>query len=157
MSSRTVTLKAELSALDPIADMVIEFAELAGLEHRALYQLRLAVDEIATNIILHGYAEHGMEGDIVVTATLDERALVISLEDTSPRFDPLLRDIERVEADFSKSLEERKIGGLGIYFAIKAVDDFHYEYRDGRNRNVFTVCRPSAAVVRESATAEHRP
>jgi anti-sigma regulatory factor (Ser/Thr protein kinase) len=121
MSTRTLTLPGDLSSLDPIADLVIEYAQLAGLGKHAAYQLRLAVDEIATNIIVHGYQEQGIEGAVVVSANLDERSLSITLEDSGPKFDPRQRDIEKVEADFSKSLEERQIGGLGIYFAMRPV------------------------------------
>lgn len=156
MSSRTLTLPGDLNALEPIGDLVVEYGHMAGLDHKAAYQLRLAVDEIATNIIIHGYQEHAVEGEISITASLDERALTIVLEDCSPKFDPMQRDIARVEADFSKTLEERQIGGLGIYFAIKAVDDYRYEYQDGRNRNIFVVCRPTVAAHAGTESAESR-
>lgn len=141
----TITVPGELNSLDPIADLVLDQAREAGLDERATYQLRLAVDEIATNIILHGYEEHALRGEIVVTAECDDRSLVVVLEDTSPAYDPCRRDTARVEADFDKPLEERQIGGLGIYFAMQAVDEFRYEWKDGRNRNIFVVHRPVLA------------
>lgn len=156
MPTRTLTLPGDLSSLDAIADLVVDYADRAGLDRHASYQLRLAVDEIATNIIVHGYQEHEIQGDVVVTATLDEQSLALELQDSSPRFDPLVRDIERVEADFSKPLEERQIGGLGIYFAMNAVDNFRYEWRDGRNCNVFTVNRPATANASAETSSESR-
>jgi anti-sigma regulatory factor (Ser/Thr protein kinase) len=135
----TITVPGELSSLAPIADFVLDQARTAGLDKHASYQLRLAVDEIATNIILHGYEEHDLVGEVVVTAERDHRSLSIALEDTAPAYDPLQHDIERVKADFDKPLEERQIGGLGVYFAMHAVDEFRYKYHNGRNRNVFVV------------------
>jgi anti-sigma regulatory factor (Ser/Thr protein kinase) len=135
----TLTVPGELSSLAPIAEFVLQQAHAANLDKRATYQLRLAVDEIATNIVVHGYEENGRTGEIVVTAARDHRALVITLDDTAPPYDPLDRDVAGVEADFDKPLEERQIGGLGVYFAMHAVDEFRYEYKDGKNRNTFVV------------------
>jgi anti-sigma regulatory factor (Ser/Thr protein kinase) len=80
----------------------------------------------------------------------------VTLEDCAPHYDPFDRDIHRVEEDFNKPLEERQIGGLGVYFAMRAVHDFRYEYRDGRNRNTFVVHRPEhlAAKEREKAALQ---
>jgi anti-sigma regulatory factor (Ser/Thr protein kinase) len=144
----TLTVPGDLSSLAPIADLVLDQSHAADLDKHATYQLRLAIDEIATNIVIHGYEEHGMSGEIVVTAECDDRALTIVLEDTAPPYDPFQRDISRVEADFDKPLEERKIGGLGVYFAREAVDEFRYEYQGGRNRNIFVVHRRVPAVAR---------
>ena len=154
----TITLPGALDSLEPIADLVLEQAGVAGLDPRASYQLRLAVDEIATNIVLHGYQEHGATGEIVVSAEVDEHSLTVTLEDTAVPYDPLDRDIHQVEADFDKPLEEREIGGLGVYFAIRAVHDFRYEYREGRNRNIFVVHRTPAAAEpgAETRTLAHR-
>jgi serine/threonine-protein kinase RsbW len=151
----TLTLPADLDSLEPIAQLVIEQARLAGLDEKATYQLRLAVDEIATNIVLHGYQEHGMTGEIVAIAEADEHSLAVTLVDSAPHYDPFDRDIQRVEADFDKPLEERQIGGLGIYFAMRAVHDFRYEYREGRNRNIFVVHRPEYLAAREREAAIH--
>ncbi len=144
----TLTVPGELDSLAAIADLVLEQARAAGLDKHATYQLHLAVDEIATNIVLHGYQEHGLIGDIIVTAKCDGRALTITLEDTAPPYNPLERDTSRVEADFGKPLEERQIGGLGVYFAMHAVDEFRYQYKGGRNRNGFVVYRRVPALAR---------
>jgi anti-sigma regulatory factor (Ser/Thr protein kinase) len=143
----TLTIPGELSSLAPIADFVLAQAREAALDKHAAYQLRLAVDEIATNIILHGYEEHDLVGDIVVSAERDHRSLTIALEDTAPPYDPLQHDVDRVEADFDKPLEQRQIGGLGVYFAMHAVDEFRYKHQGGRNRNIFVMNTSVPAAV----------
>jgi serine/threonine-protein kinase RsbW len=147
----TLTLPAELESLEPLADLVLEQAALAGLDERQTYQLRLAVDEIATNIVVHGYQEHGAEGEIVAVVKVDEESLTVTLEDSAAPYDPLDRDMAEVEAGFRKPLEERQIGGLGVYFAIRAVHDFRYEWRNGRNRNIFVVHRPGTVKAAQAA------
>jgi serine/threonine-protein kinase RsbW len=140
----TLTLPGELSSLDAIGDFVLEQARLAGLDKHTTYQLRLAVDELATNSIIHGYQEHNLNGDIGISADIDDHALTIVIEDSAVPFDPLQRDLEQVEEGFDKPLVDRPIGGLGIFFVRKAVHDFRYERRDGRNRNILTIFRSEA-------------
>ena len=66
VSSRmnAVTFPGTLDALSSIRQYVKTAAEAAGLDHSAAYNLILAVDEIATNVIEHGYREAGLKGDI---------------------------------------------------------------------------------------------
>jgi anti-sigma regulatory factor (Ser/Thr protein kinase) len=138
----TLTLPGELTSLDAVGNFVLEQARLASLDKHATYQLQLAVDELATNSILHGYQDHNLTGDIGISADIDDHALTIVIEDSAVPFDPLQRDLERVEQDFAKPLNDRPIGGLGIFFVRQAMHDFRYEWRDGRNRNTLVVRRP---------------
>lgn len=116
----------------------------AGLDKRAAYRLRLAVDEIATNIITYGYNEAGREGVIDVRADIDEQALKISLEDTGAAYDPRQAPLPD---DLDLPLEERRIGGLGLYLAFDGIDELLYERIDDRNRNTLIVRRTGAAAV----------
>jgi anti-sigma regulatory factor (Ser/Thr protein kinase) len=136
---REQTLPASLESLEEIGAYVVGAAAEAGLDPRAAYNLRLAVDEIATNIISYGYAGGG--GGISLHSELTPDRLTIVVEDWGVPFDPLARDAVS-EEDLALPLEERPIGGLGIYLVLKGVDDFRYEYADGRNRNIFAMKRP---------------
>lgn len=136
-----LVIPGTLDALDPIAQYVLAAAGQAGLDQKASYRLRLAVDELATNMVVHGYDESNMKGDLTVQASVDDRALRVTLEDTAPPFDPR----SRLDPDhINKPLEERPIGGLGIFLVMRSVDEFHYEYLGGRNRYVLTMKRPAS-------------
>ena len=128
-----------LDSLSAIGKCVNEAALQAGLDKKATYRLRLAVDEIATNIVVHGYDEAGLSGQILVLSEIDAEALTIILEDNSPAFDP--RQLGRPD-HIDKPVEERPIGGLGIFLTLENVDRFDYEYVNNRNRNIFVVNRP---------------
>jgi serine/threonine-protein kinase RsbW len=134
-----LTLPGILDSLSIIGKHVNAAALEAGLDKKAAYKLRLAVDEIASNIIIHGYQEAGLSGEVVVRTQIDPDTLTITLEDTSAPFDP--RDKGRPE-QIDRPIEERPIGGLGIYLAIAGVDRFDYEYVNKHNRNIFIVNRP---------------
>ena len=135
---------------------VLTAATEAGLDRKAAYRLRLAVDEIATNIITHGYLEAHLDGDVVVNASVGDEQLVIILEDSAPAFDPRAHEIPD---HIDKPSDERPIGGLGVFLAIKNVDGLDYEYRDHKNRNILTMNRPTppAADVQGAARAGPRP
>lgn len=136
-----LTVPGTLDSLKPIADFVLAAAAEIGLEKKAAYKLRLAVDEIATNIILHGYEEAGLNGEIHISAAIDDQKLEIALEDRAIPYDPA--NTEAVEAaEFQRPLEERRMGGLGVYLAIQGVDQFRYERIGDCNRNIFIVNRP---------------
>jgi anti-sigma regulatory factor (Ser/Thr protein kinase) len=114
----------------------MQAAKEAGLDKKKTYKLRLAVDEIATNIINYGYGRSGMTGNIDLKMAIDNQSLTLILEDTSPEFDPTKRELQR---DLDAPLEERPIGGLGIYLAVEGVDRFEYQRVGDRNRNIFIV------------------
>lgn len=135
-----LTLPAVLDSLAELRRYAKEAAASAGIGEDRSYQLQLAVDEIATNIISYGYKDGGSTAQIVIRGEITDDALVITLEDRAPAFDPRTMQMPNAE-DLSKPLEERTIGGLGIYLATEGVDRFDYRREEGRNLNIFEVRR----------------
>ena len=139
---KSITLPGTLDSLDALAEFVHGAAAEAGFEKKAAYRLHLAVDEVATNTITHAYAEQGIEGQLYLAAEIDPAALRIHLEDTGPAYDPTQRE---APADLDLPLEERGVGGLGLFLAKRNVDGFLYERRGDRNRVTFVLNRPKPA------------
>jgi serine/threonine-protein kinase RsbW len=132
----TLRLPATLESLKPIRDYVTLVANTAGIGKTRAYGLALAVDEIATNIITHGYEEAGRTGDIIIHAQVTEGVVEITMEDAGVPFDPWTHaNPESLNAP----LEDRGMGGLGIFLAQKNVDEFRYDYVNGHNRNTFVI------------------
>jgi len=154
-----VTLPGTLDALSPIRDYVKEAAASAGLDHTATYNLLLAVDEIATNVILHGYEEAGLQGNISVAATRQDDSLVIHLSDNGKSYDPQAHQLPDDEG-LLMELSDRPIGGLGIMLAKDGVDDLQYESTEQGNVHRFVVrLKPPEAVKPAPAqemSDEHR-
>lgn len=134
-----ITVAGKLEVLGTIGSYVLAAAAEAGLDKKKTYKLRLAVDEIATNSIVHGYDETGNTGDLRVSASLTPKTLTIILEDTAPYFDP--RTLREKPDHIDKAIEDRPIGGLGVYLTLQGVDKFDYEYVPPYNRNIFIVSR----------------
>jgi serine/threonine-protein kinase RsbW len=121
-----------------MADFLRQASAAAGLDSKSAYKLQLAVDEVVTNIIVHGYQEVGLKGDFDLLAEIDQRALTITVEDTAAAFDPTAM---KAPEDLDAPLEERSMGGLGVYLALRSVDEFKYERDGNRNRNRFVILR----------------
>jgi len=136
---KQISFPGEISSLAPIAIFLEELSLEAGLETKAHFGLQLAVDELVTNIITHAYEECGKRGDVLFEVEVDEKKLVLVIVDTGAFYDPTQKGRP---VDLDKPLEERQIGGLGIYLALQSVDQFRYERQGNYNRNIITMLRP---------------
>ncbi|GAB2784717.1 anti-sigma regulatory factor [Rhabdobacter roseus] len=134
----TKSFPGTVDSLDSIREYAGQVANEVGLSKKPTYALKLAVDEIATNIILYGFERVGMEGTIEMSSEVVDGKLMLVIEDAAAPFDPLARELPN-EEDLTQTLEEREIGGLGIFLTINGVDEFRYEFKDGKNRNIFVM------------------
>ncbi|MFE1766897.1 ATP-binding protein [Streptomyces angustmyceticus] len=127
-----------MDSLEPVSDFVLGLGKRARLPESSLYRFRLAADELATNIVLHGY--RGEPGEITVDGGIDPGDVWIRFQDDAPAFDP--RQGMR-EPALDVPLAERQIGGLGVFLAFTAVDTFDYELVAGRNVSTLVMRRPA--------------
>jgi anti-sigma regulatory factor (Ser/Thr protein kinase) len=135
-----ITVPARLEALGAIGAYVLKAAEAGSIDQRAAYRLRLAVDEIATNVIQHGRPGEQADETILVKPAIDDEGVTIVLEDAGPAFNPL----ERQEPlDLDQPAEQRPVGGLGVFLAIRGVDRFEYNRVGNINRHTLFVRRGS--------------
>lgn len=140
MTIEKLTVSATLDSLRTIAEYVAKVANLANLEKKAMYKLRLAIDELATNIINYGYSEENLTGDILLESEISDEMIVIKIRDYGIAFDPTSK-LEGESDTINIPIEDRQIGGLGIFLAFDGVDDFFYERIDNENINTLTIYR----------------
>ena len=86
---KELTVPGVLSSLKDVRNYVAEAADQAGLDKKASYRLLLAIDELATNSIVHGYEEANLNGNLYLLATIDDKALTIFVEDTGNEYNLL--------------------------------------------------------------------
>lgn len=133
---RTVQFTAKFEFLDEIRDFVGEIARAGGFSDREVYNIQLATDEAASNIIEHAY-EGVSEGVLEISCGVKDASIKIILVDHGESFDP--SDVPA--PDLKADLSERKIGGLGIFLMRKLMDEVHYEAEPGKNRNTLTMTK----------------
>ncbi len=127
-NKQTRTFPGQFNSLAAICEFVTHAAETAGLDARAIYTVQMAVDEACTNIIEYAYRGEG-RGDIECTCHTNGDGLTIILRDHGCPFDP-----ESVpEPDRNATIQECKIGGLGLYFMRQLMDKVHFEFTDSGN------------------------
>ncbi|MGW2255011.1 ATP-binding protein [Kitasatospora sp. NPDC001660] len=133
-------LPAALDSLDELARYVLAFAARAGLPPEVAYRLRLAADELATNVVLHGY--RGRDGELRISSGTDGERVWVRLEDDAPPFDP---SADRPDPHTDLPLALRPIGGLGIHLALTALDDYRHDHTDGHNTSLLVIRRDHQA------------
>ncbi len=127
----TSTFPANLDALDLIGKHILDIAQTAGLPKKKAYKLRLAVDELATNIIDYGYAELPENAEITIKSEVEQGSLKVVMIDRGKPYDPRDRQFDQSVLDLPAA--ERPIGGLGIFLALESVDEFNYETLESEN------------------------
>ena len=122
-------IKALTDNLDRVLQYVDTALELMGCSMKNQIQIDMAVEELFVNIA--HYAYKGTAGDAVILAGPDPKTgiLRITFRDWGVPFDPLAK----TDPDISLSVEEREIGGLGIFMAKKIMDTMDYKYENGQN------------------------
>jgi serine/threonine-protein kinase RsbW len=131
---RKLRLPGEIEQVRAACEFVVEVARSAGFGDDGIFQSQLAVEEIFTNIVEHGYGYDGSDKHIDIVTEITDDALVISILDEAEPFNPL--DLEA--PDPSTPLWEREGGGWGVYFVQQYMDDVRYKLDNNRNRLILT-------------------
>ena len=129
MSTVETTIRNRLGDLPEVTRIVDEMAASHRVSPSVAADMNVALDEVLTNIITHGYADDGLH-EIVVRLTLDEDVLEAEVEDDGAPFDPLTIPPPDVRAP----LRARPVGGLGIHFVRSLMSDVAYSLVGNRNR-----------------------
>ncbi|HXF86638.1 MAG TPA: ATP-binding protein [Anaerolineales bacterium] len=127
---------AQFEFLDEIRNFVGDIARRGGFSDKAVYNIQLATDEAASNIIEHAY-KGVSNGVLELSCDVSNDAITIVLVDHGKPFDPSQIPAPDVKADLSK----RKIGGLGLFLMRKLMDEVRYEAHPEQNRNVLTMIK----------------
>ena len=121
-------LKSSLDELDQLCQNLETFGKKFGLSKKLIFEINLALDELFTNIISYGFKDN-QEHTIKVTLRPQNDELCLCIEDDGKPFNPI--DFET--PNVSCSVEECKIGGLGIHIMKKLMDEVCYERCGDKN------------------------
>ena len=146
-TSQTLTFPGRFDSLAAIGGFVARAAEAAGLDACAVYAVQMAVDEACSNIIEHAYGAEG-KGDIECTCHIHDDGLIVILRDYGCPFNPA--DVP--EPNIQACLADRPIGGLGIYFIRKLMDEVHYRFTVDSGNVLTMVKRQTTSIPAERET-----
>lgn len=103
-------------------------AEKMGFGSSDLYKIELAAEEAFVNVIHHSYEDKG--GGVLISISSDAGSMKITIADSGKPFNPL---VQKPQADHEASLEERQMGGLGLLFIRKCLDEVSYQRKNHQN------------------------
>ncbi len=110
--------------------MVEAFGETHHLADRTTFIMNLALDELITNVLVHGQFDEGVEPSIEVELSLNGDTALLVIESNDVQFDPT----QETKPDTESDLLTRGIGGLGLHLVKSQASRVSYEYARGKNR-----------------------
>ena len=126
---KELTIKATVENIDVVTDFVNEQLESFDCPMKAQMQIDIAIDELFGNIAHYAYNPEVGDATVRVEVNQQPLAVIITFIDKGVPYDPL----KKADPDTTLAVEDRDIGGLGIYMVKKSMDEISYEYKDGQN------------------------
>ncbi|MCL2821390.1 MAG: ATP-binding protein [Oscillospiraceae bacterium] len=126
-------VSANVERLEEVLDFIAADAEILPADAKFKNNLKIAVEEIFVNIALYAYPSG--EGDVVISASTAPDNITVEFRDSGTPYNPLIK----TDPDTTLSIDEREIGGLGIFMVKQMMDSVAYRYEDGFN--IFTMSK----------------
>ena len=130
----SLRLWADLSQLRVIREFVAEASRDLDVAEWIIPDVQLAVDEICSNAIIHGYQGQGGQIEIIVESV--QGGVRVTVRDWGKAFDPEAVAVPKVD----DPLELRSLGGLGLFLVHQLMDDVRFEF-DGERGNSVTMVK----------------
>ena len=140
--SSEFSIPGRLDSIVDVCRFVVAGAEQAGFDVDALFQIELACDEACTNIIEHAYGGDE-DGEILITWRIEDKTFTITMKDDGRPFDPDEVPPPVIPAN-PDDLDGLKIGGLGIHFMRKLMDEVRFSRDEVRGNRLVMVKYRSA-------------
>ncbi|MCP4403740.1 MAG: ATP-binding protein [bacterium] len=125
-------LHNQLTELQRVARIVTELGQKERFPSELVHDINFVLEEIISNIILYGY-EDSEPHQIELELQYNEQSLELKIQDDAQAFNPL----DAPEPDIDAPLNERPIGGLGIYLTRSLMDEL--SYTRAQEKNVLTL------------------
>lgn len=123
-----LTIRNDLGELARVNELATELLERRGVAPRAVYATSLALEEVLSNVIRHGYQD-GDAHEIALVLRVGGGGIELQVEDDGREFDP----VTAPEPELDLPLAERRAGGLGIHLLRAFVSEIRYERLGDRN------------------------
>ncbi len=126
---RVITLKNEISEIARLRSFIFAICTELGTSTAYIKSVYLAIEEMVTNVINYAYPK-GLRGHVHIGVRKEKSSLVFTIKDHGAPFDPTQTEAP----DTTSGLEDRQIGGLGIFLARQMMDSINYSRsEDGYN------------------------
>lgn len=131
--NRSLTLANKIDELTRISTFLEETAEQWELPLVLSMSLNLVLEEAFTNVVQYAYTDEEKH-DIELLMEKSGNMLIITIIDDGQPYDPT----KKTDPDINLDVENRPIGGLGIFLIKKTMDEVTYERKNGKNHLIMT-------------------
>jgi serine/threonine-protein kinase RsbW len=126
----SIVVPADVRYLEAVCSFVSRIAAIAGMDKEDIHRLEVAVDEACTNVVRHGYDSDASQS-YTVSCGIETGVFTVEVLERGKPFD----FGSLPEPDLNATVEDRPIGGLGMVFIRKLVDDVRFSVEpDGLKR-----------------------
>ncbi len=125
-------IENKIEELTILSEKIDKMAEEWELSHALAININLVVEEAVTNIIFYAFNDNGKH-QISISVSLKESLLQIKITDSGIPFNPLLQQ----QPDINLPVEERPVGGLGIFLISQIMDEMKYTRQ--KKQNILTL------------------
>lgn len=126
--SLEISLVNDLREIAGVAAKIDAFCADRDLPAQIAYAVNLAIDEVLTNTISYGYDDDDPHRIELIVRWEHNQLIVVTVDDARA-FDPSRAQ----ELDLASPLEDRALGGLGLFLVQQMMDHVEYQRRDGCN------------------------
>ena len=131
-----LTIETNRDELARIVSALEEFGEQESWTPDLIFRVNLVIEEWVLNVMDYGY--DGGDNEIELKLTSEPDSLTIEIVDAGKPFDPLH---DAPEPDLDSSIEDRPVGGLGVYMVRTMMDQTHYRREEGKNHLTLVALR----------------
>ena len=124
-NERSTATIPDIASISTISDFFDRCIEDFAIPMRIGYSLKVVADEIYSNIVHYSEAKAAE-----ILFRNDAEKIILVFEDDGNPYNPL----EAEEPDITAGIEDRKIGGLGLFMVKKMAESVVYEYTAGKNQ-----------------------
>jgi len=126
----SLKLSASMDNFDAFMYFLKSQIENEIIEKKTLNDILIAGEEAIVNVLRYAYPDKNGELELIVDHQENPKGVSIELIDSGIAFNPL----ERLEPDINAPVEDRPIGGLGIFMIKKMMDELNYSRENGQNK-----------------------
>ncbi|MCY3791900.1 MAG: ATP-binding protein [Gemmatimonadetes bacterium] len=128
-AQKSLRIATELDELHKVNAAIEALAEEENWSPDVTFQIGLAVEELGVNIVNYGHDDDKAH-EIKIVISSEDETITIEIEDDGHAFNPL---VDAPEPDLNAEVEDRTVGGLGIYLVRTMMDEVHYQRQQDKN------------------------
>jgi serine/threonine-protein kinase RsbW len=130
--NKQFVIENRIEELPSLATKIDELAEEWKISPALAMNINLVIEEAVSNIIFYAFADSNKH-TIEISVSSDKKVLSVKITDDGNPFNPL----EQQQPDITLPVEERPVGGLGIFLISQIMDEMDYTRKE--NLNILTL------------------